>query len=78
MSELELLREALEENRRSMFVAMRRGELELAEAHNAWMEATPFDEIARIFGQFGEAPPELFDLEFFRHRLAEAEGKQRP
>jgi len=50
-------------------------DLHIAEEHNAWMEATPSDEVARIFAQFGEAPPEMFDLEPLRQRIINLKRK---
>jgi hypothetical protein len=52
-------------------------DLHIAKDHNAWMEATPFDEVARVFARFGEAPPEMIDLEPIRQRIERLGGKHK-
>lgn len=49
-------------------------DLRIARDHNDWMETTPFDEVARVFAQFGEAPPEMIDLEPIQQRIDRLRG----
>ncbi len=68
--------ELVRQNMLQVQLVIAKEDLRIATEHNEWMEQTSAAEVARIFGEFGEHPPTLLDLEFFKLRVFSLEGKQ--
>lgn len=71
------IQELISEKVQQLKVSLLEQDLRIAEEHNAWMKRTPFNEAARIFSQFGEAPPEVLDTEPLKEALSKARFRVR-